>query len=55
MGRGQGLTAEQPLVPWGQCMAGAQVPRSLGLYTLEALPVAFSAQGWQHCVLRSPP
>ena len=36
-------------------MAGAQVPGSLGLYALEALPVAFSAQGWQRCVLRSPP
>ena len=36
-------------------MAGAQVPRGPGSDTLEALPVAFSATGWQRCVLRSPP
>ena len=36
-------------------MAGAQVPGSLGPYALEALPLAFFAQGWQCCVLRSPP
>ena len=55
MGRSQGLAGKRPCVPWRQCLAGAQVPGSLGFYALEALPVAFSAQGWQRCVLRSPP
>ena len=36
-------------------MARAQVSGSPWPYALEALPLAFSAYGWQRCVLRSPP
>ena len=55
MAQSQGLATKRPLVPRRQCLAEAQVPRSLGFHALEALPMAFGAQGWQRCVLRSPP
>ena len=40
-----GLASQRPYVPWRQCLARAQVLGALGSNALEALPVAFSAQG----------